>query len=224
ITVALAGGSGGLGRYILDELLSQGKHRVVILAREPRPDLEKLGATVAVVDYANSESLLKALQGVHTVLSFIWSDDGGLKDAQIELLKAAERAGVKRFAPSEWALDSVSYDDVPQYADKKPIRELLSKSSIESTLFFNGLFLNYFGKEKGYLREVNIVYDVEKGTAVIPGTGEEPLSVTHTTDVARYVVASLEQPKWRPITGIEGERTTFNKILHSLERATGKAS
>ncbi|KAK9765258.1 hypothetical protein K7432_006551 [Basidiobolus ranarum] len=222
ITVALAGGSGGLGRYILDELLSQGKHKVVVLTREPRADLEKIGVIVETVDYNNHESLVNALRGVHTIISFIWSSEGGLKDSQIGLLKAAVEAGVKRFAPSEWALDSLTYQNIPQYADKLPIREVLKQSNLEYTLFFNGLFLNYFGKEAGYLRGVGLVFDVKNGKAVIPGTGDEPLTVTHTKDIAKYVVAALEQPKWREVTGIEGERTTFNKILEALQRVTGK--
>jgi len=44
--------------------------------------------------------LKTALQGVHTVLSFVLSDPENI--AQKNLIAASVAAGVKRFAPSEW--------------------------------------------------------------------------------------------------------------------------
>jgi uncharacterized protein YbjT (DUF2867 family) len=59
------------------------------------------GLTWKVVDYSDKESLTKALQGFHTVLSFvqILADQGAM--SQKNLIDAAIAAGVKRFAPSE---------------------------------------------------------------------------------------------------------------------------
>ncbi len=53
--------------------------------------------------YQDPKELTKILQGVHTVLSFIvtQSDPGSV--SQKNLIDAAIQAGVKRFAPSEWA-------------------------------------------------------------------------------------------------------------------------
>lgn len=54
-------------------------------------------------DYTNLDELTKTLRGVDTVLSFITAhmDPGSV--AQKTLVDAAVRAGVRRFAPSEWA-------------------------------------------------------------------------------------------------------------------------
>lgn len=57
-----------------------------------------------VVDYGNHASLVSALRGVHTLIVTLFTADA--KEAvgsQLALLKAAKEAGVKRFAPSEWA-------------------------------------------------------------------------------------------------------------------------
>lgn len=53
--------------------------------------------------YKDPLELARILRGVHTVLSFILvhSDRGNV--AQKHLIDAAVQAGVKRFAPSEWA-------------------------------------------------------------------------------------------------------------------------
>jgi len=58
--------------------------------------------TSVEADYANEEQLVEALTGVHTVLCFITSqsDPGGV--SQKALIQASVKAGVKRYAPSEW--------------------------------------------------------------------------------------------------------------------------
>lgn len=56
------------------------------------------------VDYQDLDCLTAALDGVDVVLSFIlpFADKDGV--AQKTLIDAAIKAGVRRFAPSEWAL------------------------------------------------------------------------------------------------------------------------
>ena len=55
-------------------------------------------------DYEDLEGLISALQDVHTVLSFIVTQSDPGSTAQKNLIDACIAAGVKRFAPSEWAL------------------------------------------------------------------------------------------------------------------------
>jgi hypothetical protein len=54
-------------------------------------------------NYQEPKRLIEILKGVHTVLSFIvtQSDPGNV--SQKNLIDASIQAGVKRFAPSEWA-------------------------------------------------------------------------------------------------------------------------
>jgi hypothetical protein len=54
------------------------------------------------VDYDDKETLVEALQGIHTVLSFIQLLSDPEQKAQKSLIDAAIAAGVKRFAPSEY--------------------------------------------------------------------------------------------------------------------------
>jgi len=56
------------------------------------------------VDFQDQDSLAQALQGVHTVLSFIVVHLDPDNVSQKALINAAVKAGVKRFAPSEWAV------------------------------------------------------------------------------------------------------------------------
>jgi hypothetical protein len=55
------------------------------------------------VDYQNQTQLTHALKGVHTLFSFVAEQEDPNSPIQKNLIKAAIEAGVKRFAPSEWA-------------------------------------------------------------------------------------------------------------------------
>lgn len=55
------------------------------------------------IDYEDVAQLADALKGVHTVLSFIAGAGDSAYLPQKVLIDASIQAGVKRFAPSEWA-------------------------------------------------------------------------------------------------------------------------
>lgn len=54
------------------------------------------------VDYNGKDSLVDALRGTHTLLSFVQPLSDSDQTAQKKLIDAAIAAGVKRFAPSEY--------------------------------------------------------------------------------------------------------------------------
>jgi hypothetical protein len=56
------------------------------------------------VDFSDKEGLVRVLQGVHTVLSFVVVHLDTDNVSQKTLIDASIEAGVKRIAPSEWAL------------------------------------------------------------------------------------------------------------------------
>lgn len=64
------------------------------------------------MDYLDRPSLVKALTGVHTVLSFIVAHKDIDNVTQKALIDASIEAGVKRIAPSEWALLVLSLNDI----------------------------------------------------------------------------------------------------------------
>jgi hypothetical protein len=73
-------------------------------AQDPTPDSTIEGTTWVKVDFLDKPSLVKALNGVHTVLSFIVAHKDVDNATQKLLIDASIEAGVKRIAPSEWAL------------------------------------------------------------------------------------------------------------------------
>ena len=100
VKVAVAGGTGTIGRHIVEGILAAKKHTVIVLSRSSSyPQLEALGAQIVAVSYSDPSTLAAALEGVHTVISTLSCRD---PSTQLALLDASVKAGVKRFAPSEW--------------------------------------------------------------------------------------------------------------------------
>ncbi|KAF6824265.1 hypothetical protein CPLU01_10950 [Colletotrichum plurivorum] len=174
VKIAIAGASGKLAREVIDKLIESGKHEILGLVRKDPSSLPPItGLKWTQTNYQDKSELVEILKGVHTVLSFIL-DPVSDPDALIQkrLVDASIEAGVKRFAPSEWAmgqkLEEV-IEFVPWFNHKLAVRkylqdinkdskvDLLSPLSfshlrhkltvmqvIEYTIFQAGAFTNYF--------------------------------------------------------------------------------
>ncbi|KAL6888036.1 NAD(P)-binding protein [Trichoderma evansii] len=228
VTVAVAGGGSAIASNIINVILASKKHQLVILSRSPRPDLETEGAVVKVVDYENHEQLTKALQGVHTVLSCIWSYGPAIATSQLALLEAAKAAKAKRFVPSEWAVPA--YNKVAYYKVKEGVWDAVKKSGLEYTRFINGLWLNIWAADApreedigraGY-RGPPLIIDIKAGTASIPGDGSSKIAFTDMRDIGKYVTAALDFEKWDEDSVIVGEKLSINEFVEKVERITGK--
>ncbi|KAF9634762.1 putative nmra-like family protein [Lasiodiplodia theobromae] len=101
--------------------------------------------------------------------------------------------------------------------------EALEKSSLEYTLFYVGYFLDFWGHPhvKTYQLPNIIAVDIEHNVAAIPGTGDTPVTFTHTFDVAEFVAASLELPKWDRESYVIGETVTWNEFVRIAEEVKG---
>lgn len=111
-TVAVAGGSRGMGLAIVHELKKfPSLYTVKILSRKADAALsEELGVKMVTVDYLNVDDITKVLEaeGVHTLISNVFISDG-VTPSQHNLIRAAEASTVtKRFVPNTF---DVPYDE-----------------------------------------------------------------------------------------------------------------
>ncbi|KAH9991682.1 hypothetical protein F4779DRAFT_609526 [Xylariaceae sp. FL0662B] len=184
-----------------------------------------------VVNYSNENDLVEALQGIHTVLSFINQPMTDLKhSSQKNLIDASIAAGVKRFAPSEYG--SHGKDDLPFWAVKKEIQEYLEKVNengmvLEYTLFQPGLFLDYLAsphKTAKYVTPLDTFIDFQNRRAIIvDGYDDAILILTTVQDIAGVVARAVDfSGDWPKVGGIRGNRVTVSQILEIGERVRGR--
>ncbi|KAL6872507.1 hypothetical protein HDV57DRAFT_505364 [Trichoderma longibrachiatum] len=221
--IAVAGGTGSLGRTIVDELKTSPLYSVIVLARKA-PEQQDEKAPVIPVDYSNVADTAQKLaeNNVEVIISTISVMDPVAGEAQVNLVKAASQSGtVKRFISSEWGAPHTPASPIYQIREDTIIE--LRKTNLEWTRVANGYFMDYYGQPhiKTYLHPLSFVIDVPNKIAAIPGTGNEVLAFTYTQDVAKFTVASLSLPKWEEATYVYGERSTFNKVLALAEEARG---
>ncbi len=173
------------------------------------------------------DSLAKALEGQDAVISLLGLSAIG--DQQYALIDAAVKAGVKRFLPSEFGLDTASekvLEVVPPFRTRKDLIETLKTnqakgSGIEWTAFVAGLFLDW-GLVVGSLG-----IDVKGRKADIWDEGDVPFTASTLTLVARTTVKLLTDKD-----AYEASRnayiytgsvtTTQNEVLAAAEKATGE--
>jgi nucleoside-diphosphate-sugar epimerase len=103
--VLVTGGTGFLGRHIVERLLTEGR-TVTVLARRPAPDLEERGVRFVAADLADAGAVSRACQGIGTVFHLaakvgVWGRYGDFYRANVlgtrAVLAGCRAHGVRRF-------------------------------------------------------------------------------------------------------------------------------
>ncbi|KAL4789293.1 MFS general substrate transporter [Aspergillus venezuelensis] len=207
--IALAGGTGDLGRYLQEELTRDGRYAVALLTRKAKRPSTNSFTTVHETDYTES-SVLSILDSTRAtaLISVIRADDIYLP-LHISLLNACLKSTTcTRFIPSEWAGNIEDYPNLPRsYVETRgPLREILYKIPKEKltwTLFNFGWFMDYFlPEEKSYMKYLpgEFPIDLVTGTYCVKGTGDEMQSWTYRPFKRVYrslaqIAASIEDYK-----------------------------
>lgn len=119
LSLVTGGGSGFLGRHLVDQLLAHGQ-RVRVLSRTAQPDLMAAGVECAIGDLRDQAALLLACEGVDTVYHTAalpgiwgaWDKYHAVNTLGTEnLLAASHTQGVARFIYT--SSPSVVYDGQP---------------------------------------------------------------------------------------------------------------
>ncbi|KAH7384598.1 hypothetical protein BKA66DRAFT_462497 [Pyrenochaeta sp. MPI-SDFR-AT-0127] len=225
--VAVAGGTGKLGRTIVDELVAHGGYKVFILGRKANAQMAKeLGADILVTDYNNINSVANLLEinNIDTVISTLGSTFG--PDSELTLIQAAQNSmKTTRYIPSIWGISCTSEAAAifPTMNSKIAYLDVLAATSLEYTAVLNGIFLDYYGfpKVKSYLGNLPRVIDIAQNAAAIPASGNVPVVFSYSFDVGRFIAALLSQSKWEKESVIIGDKITWNDFLALAERVKG---
>jgi hypothetical protein len=182
-------------------------------------------------DYSSESALTEQLTEykVNVVICAFIMDNDSVCDAELRLIRAADRCpSVKRFVPSEFNVEYDVSDDVLPYPEKRfhviARRELAKTSTLEYTYIYPGMFMDYFGLPRisSSLHQLCFFVDPENGTAVLPDDGEARMSMTFTTDAARYLALALELDKWPQIMTTVVSTVSLNELVVLVENSLGR--
>ena len=65
--------------------------------------------------------------------------------------------------------------------------------------------------------------DIPGNTAAIPGDGNMPVVFTHTSDMGKFVAASLDLKGWAHVSVVIGDKVTMNEVVKMAEEAKGES-
>lgn len=198
--ILVAGASGYLGKYILEELDSWGIP-VLALVRAPEKlkDLKHRNIKIVQAEVTRPETLMGVCKGVETVISTvgITRQNDGLTymdvdyHANLNLLKEAERTGVRKFIYVS-VIDGDKLRHLKVTEAKERFVDVLKASGLEYTVIRpNGVFSD--------LRDV--LYMAEKGRVVLFGNGELKLNPIHGADLAEVCVRAIAQKEKEIVVG-----------------------
>jgi len=233
----IIGATGYIGTYITEQIVlaKESFGRIAIFTSpstsEKKPQvLDKLraqGVEVIIGDVKNSQDLLKAFEGITTVISAVGRPVIADQIPWLPLLIQAP--SVKRFFPSEYGTD-IEYDassanEIP-HQQKLKVRAALRNLEKEGKL--EGLEYTYVVTGPfayGYLGKGLTLggFDVKQKKAVVLGDGKGKVSLTTDTDVGRLVVAALLHPepsRNRPLL-VNSFTATPLDIVAEFEKQTG---
>ncbi|KAM3509770.1 hypothetical protein MY11210_006173 [Beauveria gryllotalpidicola] len=235
VVVAVAGGTGGVGRTVLDAIAKSGEHEAIVLSRT-----ETAAASTAneprrfAVDYDKIEQMKQVFEenNVEVVVSALLLVDEGVAQSQINLIRAAAQSKtVKKFIPSEYYIDfhtPISGSDLFTSFQLEAEAELSRHPQLTWTLIRVGIFLDHLtmphNPKKTYISPYWVFVDMDHEQCVFPGDGSQRLVLTHSTDLAAYIerLIGLPAKDWPRESLIASNILQVKDLESLLNKVTGK--
>lgn len=223
--VLVVGGTGTLGRQIARRALDDG-HQVRCMVRTPRKAsfLQEWGCELTRGNLLQPDSLDYALDGVDAVIDAATSrpdDPTSIYvtdwDGKLNLMRACERADVKRFVFLS-LLGAHRHRSVPLMDIKACTENFLESSEFDYTILQGAAFM------QGVISQFAIPV-LESQTVWVSGS-PTAISYMNTQDVARFAVAALDRPETIrnsfPVVGPKAWNS--GELVQFCERCTGKSA
>jgi len=221
--VTVVGASGNLGPSIVQALLSS-NFTVTAFTRADSKSTFPTGVHVTKVEYADRTSLVTALKGQDAVVSAIATPALLQQKAIIE---AAVEAGVKRFIPSEFGINTTKLpagSGVEKIlAGKLEVQNLLNEKVKSNEGFsWTGVSTSLFFDWN--LKTGSLGFSIPNKTATVWDSGDEPWTGTNLSTIGQAIASVLSIPDKfaNKYIDIASFITTQNEILKIFEEETGE--
>lgn len=216
--VAVAGGTGRLGKYVVAALLKS-NFQVTVLTRIGSSGEILFGATKIEVDYTSESSLTAALQGHDALVGCLPPNEIGL---QPTLFTAAAATDVKRIIPSEYGIIQIQPKarDLPVIQPVVELQKVLLKtcestgSRLSWTIVASGVFLDIAVNSP-------LVLNWDQHNVSRYDGGNQQLSATRLSTIAKAITGIFSSPEKfkNRIVRIHDAIVTQNKWLEYAKKA-----
>jgi uncharacterized protein YbjT (DUF2867 family) len=223
--ILLTGATGTVGTPLLRRLTASGEP-VRCLVREPRRlGPERVRVQIALGDLGNAASFRNAMRGVDTVVHLaaaIRDQPGGSIEeldavATLRLVRAAERAGVKRFMFFS-AIGASLHSPARFFRAKALAEEAVEEAELEATVFAPSIV---YSPGDPWITLLDRLTRLP--VAPVSGSGDALYQPIWAEDVADCVVAALGNSNGGGRYELAGpEELTYDGIVQTALRAFGR--
>ncbi|MFJ8026811.1 NmrA family NAD(P)-binding protein [Streptomyces sp. NPDC096311] len=233
VNALVAGGTGMLGARIAHHLLNEpavaegGELRLLVRTDSLADPAKKRlidalvdqGAVIMPGDLHDDKALTDAASGMDVVVSAVQGGRNVIVDGQVNLARAAERAGARRFVPSDFAIDLFKAPPGALMFDpRREADEIISALDLDVMHVLTGGFLDMVldPRAKG-------IVDANNATVTCWGTGEEPFNMTTVDDTARLTACLvLDDTASAGVHMFAAAETSPSQLAEELSKATGR--
>ncbi|MFI6789488.1 NmrA family NAD(P)-binding protein [Nonomuraea sp. NPDC050383] len=223
--VFVAGATGLLGGQIVRALLDQGAP-VRALVRPDTSEEKKRSLTARAAgglelvegDITDpAEQLAEAVGDATTVISAVQGGPEVIVDGQANLVRAAEKAGARRFIPSDFAFDLTKLDDGDNFMIdwRRQAAAARAGSRLDVGSVLNGAFYEVMTGFMGLI-------DWQQGTLSHWGDPDQPLDLTSVPDTAAYTAAVALDPSATGTLRFAGEVMSMRQFHDAVQRGSGR--
>jgi len=223
--ILLTGATGTIGTPLLRRLTAAGEP-IRCLVREPRRlGPERVRVQIALGDLGNPASFRNAMRGVDTVVHLaaaIRDQPGGSIEeldavATLRLVRAAERAGVKRFLFFS-AIGASLHSPARFFRAKALAEQAVAEADLETTVFAPSIV---YSPGDPWITLLDRLTRLP--VAPVSGAGDALYQPIWADDVADCVVATLRNPNGNARYELAGpEALTYDGIVKTALRAFGR--
>jgi nucleoside-diphosphate-sugar epimerase len=220
-TIVVAGATGNLGGRIVKALLERGASvRALVrpgVARDKLERLQRLGVTIANVDFSSASKVALACSAAACVVSAV----AGLRDVIVEtqtgLLDAAVKAGVPRFIPSDFSIDFTKFPpgENRNLDLRREFHKRLDKASIRATTIFNGAFTDMLTGQMPL-----ILFKLKR--VLYWGDADQRMDFTTIDNSAAFTASAALDPSTPRFLRIAGDQLSARELTVVVSEVTGE--